>query len=222
MKNGIAPEKPARRRMLLRLCVAACAVASVVAWPQHAHAQKVSPPPVPPAIEAPGGNEAYLEGHAVGTQNYICLPSGSGVAWTLFGPQATLFNDKDGQVITHFLSPNPSESGAPRPAWQHSQDTSTIWGQAIASSNDADFVAPGAIPSASPSRCRGRGRPQGWSQTHTGDLPPPAEYGWRDGALDRLCAVIRLGQEGVRALHGRLFLLQVTPGWPRGGLTGGC
>jgi len=101
---------------------------------------------VPANIQVPAGNKAFLEGHAVGTQDYICLPSGSGFAWTFFGPQATLFNDDDKQVITHFLSPNPFESGMPRATWQHSRDTSTVWAVAITTSSDPDFVAPGAIP----------------------------------------------------------------------------
>ena len=50
------------------------------------------------------------------------------------------------QVATHFLSPNPIEGGAARATWQHSADTSRVWAAAIASSTDAAFVAPGAIP----------------------------------------------------------------------------
>jgi hypothetical protein len=85
-------------------------------------------------------------GHATGTQQYICLPSGSSFAWTLFGPQATLFKDNAKQIITHFLSPNPSESDMPRATWQHSNDTSAVWAMAIASSSDPYFVEPDAIP----------------------------------------------------------------------------
>jgi uncharacterized protein DUF3455 len=99
-----------------------------------------------PDLEVPAGNEAFLEGHAIGTQNYICLPSEAGVAWTLVGPQATLFNRWDRQLITHFLSPNPDERDTPRATWQHSRDTSTVWAVAIASSSDPNFVASGAIP----------------------------------------------------------------------------
>jgi Protein of unknown function (DUF3455) len=97
---------------------------------------------VPSNIEVPAGNTAFLEGRAVGTQNYICLPSG----WTFFGPQATLFNDLNEQVITHFLSPNPDESGTPRATWQHSGDTSTVWAMAIASYSNPGFDARGDIP----------------------------------------------------------------------------
>jgi Protein of unknown function (DUF3455) len=111
--------------------------------PQPARAEQVTPPPVPPAIQVPAGNKAFLVGHAIGTQNYICLPSvsASGFAWTLFGPQATLFNDDGGQIITHFLSPNPSEADTPRATWQHSRDTSSVWAMAINSS-----AVPNAIP----------------------------------------------------------------------------
>jgi hypothetical protein len=105
----------------------------------------VKPPPVPANIQVPAGNKAFLVGHAVGTQNYVCLPSGSGFAFTLFTPQATLFNDAQQQIITHFFSPNPFESGTIRATWQDSQDTSAVWGKVSASSTDPAFVAPGAI-----------------------------------------------------------------------------
>jgi hypothetical protein len=134
------------RHILLVECVTAFAVAFTVEARPSARADRVTPPPVPANIQVPAGNKAFLEGHARGTQDYICLRSNAGFAWTFFGPQATLFNDDDQQVITHFLSPNPFESGTPRATWQHSRDTSTVWGQTIASSSDPAFVAAGAIP----------------------------------------------------------------------------
>jgi Protein of unknown function (DUF3455) len=146
MRNCNALEHQTTPCILLIVCAAALAVTFTVSRPQPAHADHVTPPPVPSNIQVLAGNKAFLEGHAIGTQNYICLPSGSGFAWTFFGPQATLFNDDDKQVITHFLSPNPIESGTPRATWQHSRDTSTIWAVAIESSSDSAFVVPGAIP----------------------------------------------------------------------------
>ena len=113
---------------------------------QQAYAQQEAPPPVPDLIQVPAGHRVFLAGHALGTQNYICLPSGVGFAWTLFGPQATLLHNDARQVMTHFLSPNPDEAGTLRATWQHSVDTSAVWGRAIASSSDSGFVAPGAIP----------------------------------------------------------------------------
>lgn len=104
-----------------------------------------APPAVPTAIQAPAGNRPFLVGYATGTQNYICLPQGAGFAWTLFGPQATLFNDEAVQNMTHFLSPNPDEGGALRPTWQHSRDTSAVWGVRMEGSSDPAFVEPGAI-----------------------------------------------------------------------------
>ena len=50
------------------------------------------------------------------------------------------------QRTTHFLSANAAENGLPRPTWQHSIDSSRVWGRAIASSNDPSVVEPGAIP----------------------------------------------------------------------------
>jgi hypothetical protein len=137
------------------MCLAALTVAFTVSQPRPAHADDAddadeaddaTPPPVPRNIQVPAGNKAFLEGDAIGTQDYICLPSGSGFAWTFFGPQATLFDDHDKQIITHFLSPNPFEGGTPRVTWQDSEDTSTVWAVVIAQSSDPAFVQPGAIP----------------------------------------------------------------------------
>jgi hypothetical protein len=115
-----------------------------VALPQAA-GNDVTPPLVPANLQVRDGHTAYLIGHAYGTQNYICLPSGSTYKWTLFGPQATLFKDDNTQQMTHFFSGNPMENGMVRPTWQHSGDSSAAWGAGIESSTDPDFVAPDAI-----------------------------------------------------------------------------
>ncbi|MGH9720101.1 MAG: DUF3455 domain-containing protein [Bryobacteraceae bacterium] len=108
---------------------------------------------MPPGLQVPAGNVAFMKAQASGTQNYICRPSASGHSWTFLGPQATLFltfkwmnNDIRQQIATHFLSPNPAENGLPRATWQSSLDTSAVWGKGVASSIDPNFVASGAIP----------------------------------------------------------------------------
>jgi Protein of unknown function (DUF3455) len=146
MKHGNTPAHQTTRRLRLTACAAALAMAFTVALLQAVLAGEIVPPPVPDALKVPAGNQVFLKGHAVGTQNYICLATDSSVAWAFFGPQATLFNDKDRQIITHFLSPNPDERGTARATWQHSRDTSTVWAMAIASSSDPNFVETGAIP----------------------------------------------------------------------------
>ena len=108
-------------------------------------------PPVPANLQVPAGNTLFLGARAAGTQNYVCLPTAKRtVGWRFIGPQATLFVDgADGalqQVTTHFLSVNPIEGTVARPAWQHSIDTSKVWGRVRASSADPLYVAPGAIP----------------------------------------------------------------------------
>jgi len=110
----------------------------------QAAAPVIVPPVVPPNLAAPVGTTAFLIAHARGTQNYVCLATATGVSWTFFGPQATLFDDNASQQITHFLSTNPVD-GTLRATWQHSGDTSTAWAAAIQSSTDQNFVAPGAI-----------------------------------------------------------------------------
>src|SRR6266516_7403037 len=70
----------------------------------------ITPPPLPDGMApVPAGNKLFLGTHAVGTQNYVCQPSGAGFAYVLFTPQATLFSEDGGQVITHYNSPNPDE-----------------------------------------------------------------------------------------------------------------
>jgi Protein of unknown function (DUF3455) len=130
---------------LLTLFAAASAGAQT-SDPDSARDDVITPPPVPTDVRVEAGNKAFLVGHATGTQNYVCLPSGSGVAWALFTPQATLFDDEGQQITTHFFSPNPFEGGVIRATWQHSRDTSTVWGRVTGISSDPNFVTPGAIP----------------------------------------------------------------------------
>jgi hypothetical protein len=133
MKYCSAPENHTTRRILAIASTTALAVAFTVSLSQPAHAEKVTPPPLPPGLaEVPAGNTAFLVGHAVGTQNYVCLPADFGFAFALFTPEATLFLDNDKQIITHFFSPNlspipPETLGTIRATWQDSRDTSSVW-----------------------------------------------------------------------------------------------
>jgi hypothetical protein len=133
------------------------AAAFTVPSPGPAYADNMTPPPVPGNIQVPAGNKLFLVGNAVGTQNYICVPSGTSVRFVLFTPQATLFSDDGEQLTTHYFSPNPFETNTDpkllgdhtiRATWQSSKDSSTVWGQVKPghSSTDPDFVEPGAIP----------------------------------------------------------------------------
>ncbi len=101
---------------------------------------------IPASLQAPAGHSRYLTTQALGTQNYICLPAATGVAWSFLGPQATLFNAQGHQVMTHFLSPNPMQGGTPRATWQHSHDTGTVWAAAVETYGEPDYVEAGAIP----------------------------------------------------------------------------
>lgn len=168
MKNCNTPEGQTTRCIPAIACATALAVAFTVSLSQPVLAARVTPPAVPPNIAVPTGNHAFLEGHGVGTQNYVCAPSAtspSGVAYALFTPEANLFSDDFKQVTTHFFSPNPFEintnpglvaDGPIRATWQHSHDTSTVWGKVRPadpripgdlgdSSTDPAFVKPGAI-----------------------------------------------------------------------------
>ena len=115
---------------------AGAVVAFTASSPQAARAGDITPPPLPAdLVPVPAGNKSFLGTHAVGTQNYVCRPSGAGVAYVLFTPEATLFGEDGGQVITHYFTPNPFEpntdpkvvaDGTIRATWQY-RDTSTVW-----------------------------------------------------------------------------------------------
>ena len=137
--------------------LAVVALAFMVPSAGPAYADNITLPDVPGNIQVPAGNKLFLVGHAVGTQNYVCVPSGPGVRFALFTPEATLFDEKGEQRVTHYFSPNPEEPNTDpkvnsaytiRAAWQDSKDASTVWGKVNAdhSSSDANYVAPGAIP----------------------------------------------------------------------------
>jgi len=140
---------------------------------------QVTPPAVPGDLNVSSDERAFLIAHAEGTQNYVCLPTAAGgYNWVLFGPQATLFDEDGGQVITHFLSANPVEGGTPRPTWQHSRDTSRVWAALAAQSSDPAYVAPNSIP---------------WFLLR----PVGAQYGPEGGArLTRTSAIQRVNTSG--------------------------
>lgn len=139
---------PVRRTSLRALRIAALlAVAAALPAAADRGPGCPTPPPVPANLEVPAGHRPYLAVHATGTQNYVCLPgaSSTGLIWTFYGPQATGFDRREEQVMTHYLSANPVEGGTARPTWQHSRDTSAVWARPIASSTDPDYVEPGAV-----------------------------------------------------------------------------
>jgi hypothetical protein len=101
-----------------------------------------TPPDVPAIIQVPAGNQLFRVTHAAGTQNYICLSTGWASA--AYGPQATLFNEDNEQILTHFLSAYPVGSGSFLPTWQDSRDTSTVWASPV---KDAKYTPdPTAVP----------------------------------------------------------------------------
>jgi len=145
---GMTPTSRTLHARLLSCTTAAVAASLTLASPQAALAKhEIEVPSMPANLEVPAGNEVYLVQHAIGTQSYVCLPSGGGYVWSFWGPQATLFSDDDDQKLTHFLSTD--SGGIARPTWMHSKDSSTIWGAGIASATSVtapDFVEAGAIP----------------------------------------------------------------------------
>ena len=128
--------------------IAGSIAAAIVTLSGILHAQSGTVPPnVPSDIQVDGDYKLVLWGHAVGTQNYICAPAAtaSGVDWLFIGPQATVFGSDGAQLLTHFLSRNPFQADALQATWQHSKDTSAVWGKKLRGSTDAAYVSPDAI-----------------------------------------------------------------------------
>jgi hypothetical protein len=132
------------RWMASRVLAAAGAAAFGLAVPAGAAAGPALPP-----VLIPDGATPYLRTHAVGTQNYVCIATGAGLAWRFVGPQATLFVTLFGveqQVTTHFLSPNPDEAAIARATWQASFDSSRVWARATQMVDDTAVIGTGNIP----------------------------------------------------------------------------
>ena len=146
-------EKKTTRHMLTAACIAAFGL-MVTTGVRAAHADEIAPPSVPGPIHVDDGNEVFLVGHGVGTQNYVCTTSAasvSGFAFSLFTPEATLFDNAGEQLITHFFSPNddprlgPPERGTIRVTWEDSRDSSRVWAALLEQSTEAPFVRPDAV-----------------------------------------------------------------------------
>ena len=162
--HGRTLDRIVRGGLLALVAVAASGIASAQDADQDKKGEMTfSLPPnatTPGAFPLPPGTSEFLATHATGTQGYVCLPSGSGVSFTVNNarPEATLFSNIFGeafQIITHFLSPdtNPNEF-APTPppfanaTWQSSFDSSKVWGQplqAIPAGSDASCPNAGSI-----------------------------------------------------------------------------
>jgi hypothetical protein len=152
MKNGNTKSRRITQGILLTACIS---VFGMAAAPRAGQGVPLTVPGVPDGLEVDGDNTLFMAAHAFGTQNYICLPAASGFAWTVFTPEATLFNPEAKQRITHFFSPNPFEpspnpfqAGIVRASWQDSSDSSIVWARLVPGglSTDARFVRKGAIP----------------------------------------------------------------------------
>jgi len=125
----------------LTISAAVVGISAPTGFAQAPNAQ----PAVPNDIRVPDGNKLFLVRHAVGTQDYVCVPSGGDFKFVLVTPRATLLSDEDHPAAAHYFSPNPFEGGTIRATWDESEEAGIVWGQAIQSSSDSDFVAPGAI-----------------------------------------------------------------------------
>ena len=110
MKNCNALENQTTRRILLIACATALAVAFTVSLPQPARAARSHRHPCPPTFRWTRGTRRSSWVTPSAPRTTSALPSATsatGVAYVLFTPEATLFNDDDTQLITHFFSPNP-------------------------------------------------------------------------------------------------------------------
>jgi hypothetical protein len=131
MNNRNKGQHRITRGLRLIACISTLGTAFMVAFPHVAHAQNVTPPSVPGKLQVPEGNEAFLIGHAFGSQDYVCAASGSGVAFVLTTPEAVLFDNPARRVVNHFFSPNPGEGGTIRATWQSTRNSSVFWGKLV-------------------------------------------------------------------------------------------
>jgi hypothetical protein len=113
-------------RLLGTLAVGLAAAAAALSTTQVASA---APDPNPSEIGVPTGYNAFLVGHATGTQNYTC--DSLKKTWTV-APDAKLFDDAGNLIVTHYAGPT----------WESTADHSAVTG-AVAKRVTVD---PTAIP----------------------------------------------------------------------------
>ena len=132
------------------------------------------------------------------SQDYICLPSGASFAWTLFGPQATLFHNDARQIMTHFLSPNPDEAGTLRGRGSTRVDSARCGQGQSPRPRIPRLRCAGRDPMA-PARSRGSGKRTHRRQKADGADPhSAAEHGGRDRSGNRLFTVGECRDRGLR------------------------
>ena len=148
----------------IRLLAMGLVLVGLLAASLHTSAQDM-PANTPVGITAPAGNMLVLKTRGTGTQDYVCLPSATGGAWTFERPQASLFVTAGGftfEAAEHFLSAVPKPITVPDPActasaaggqeycptWRSPLDQSAVWGEKVASiaaGSSADCPNTGAI-----------------------------------------------------------------------------
>jgi len=111
---------------------AAAALALAAGCATHAATTPALPAPsgLPASLQAPAGQEPFLQVHAVGVQVYECAAKADapgGWAWQFRGPEATLTDAAGRTVGRHFTGPS----------WA-SNDGATVVGQVSASAPAPD------------------------------------------------------------------------------------
>ena len=129
----------------MKIVSVAIALTLTIATHASGEGERVAAPRVPQGIQVPPGVKPFFAGHAIGTQNYICVSTADGIKWLFIGPQATGFNPEPQQTLTHFQSKNPFQNNAIQATWQHSRDTSAVWAKRLYGSTDPEYVSPDAI-----------------------------------------------------------------------------
>ncbi len=174
-----------------------------------AAAQSIVPPSVPAGLEPPSEVQPFLMAHAEGTQNYTCLSSSSGFTWSFFGPQATLFDEANQQVI----DPLPqSQSGGGRDA---ARDVAALGGyERGLGGGDRELHRSGLrrlrrdSVAAAPGEGIGHG-PDGRRHARRHALHSTRQHSGRARAGHRLQVGEGRGEEGARAVLHRLRVLSL-------------
>jgi hypothetical protein len=119
------------RRLFIAALVLGCTFGTVT----HAALKKIPSPRTPPIITPPAGNSAFLVGHAIGVQIYVCKAKAddpSEFEWSFKAPEADLTNEQGEKIAKHYAGPT----------WEAS-DGSKVIGEV---QQKTDAPKPGAVP----------------------------------------------------------------------------
>ena len=197
MKHCQTPTPQSTLRRRLTTYFVALTGACLAMLPQGLYASDSLSFPLPIEIKVPAGHMPFLRGHAVGTQNYMCLPCPSTspsslYLWLCLGPHRAAGDSVQRLWDTNHHPFSESQPGGGRHAPCHMAGLSGYQRGLGKAENERDRCRESECDSLATAR-GGRigGRAHRGGPAHGDHIYPSGEYHRRPGTNGRLCLLER-------------------------------